>query len=239
MENVVALWLTLNGSAWGGGAWSLATLAVPADAPRVRLASDTVNALLHSLCTLENISLRCWVLSMQALAWITLYLCRKEKNSKLRFFLTKLIMDAGFVKAESTNLPSIDALMVGEFVALNPDFCSASRKNDKASMLVTYSIPAYVSASTENDSYLWHQRMAHLNFADLNKLSESVGVKLENTDKVICISCLERDRQQFPFAFPEGSRVQGKLELIHSDCLWSNGDTVLGGARYFLTLSMI
>ncbi|RVE55239.1 hypothetical protein evm_000137 [Chilo suppressalis] len=71
MENVVALWLTLNGSAWGGGAWSLATLAVPADAPRVRLASDTVNALLHSLCTLENISLRCWVLSMQALAWIT------------------------------------------------------------------------------------------------------------------------------------------------------------------------
>lgn len=52
MENVISLWLTLNGSAWGSaGAWSLATLAVPTDTPRIRLASDTVNALLQSLCT--------------------------------------------------------------------------------------------------------------------------------------------------------------------------------------------
>ncbi|RVE48433.1 hypothetical protein evm_006869 [Chilo suppressalis] len=43
-------------------------------------------------------------------------------------------MDAGFVKTESTNLPRIDALMVGEFVALNPDFCSAEQRNDKASI---------------------------------------------------------------------------------------------------------
>ncbi|XP_063387363.1 baculoviral IAP repeat-containing protein 6 [Cydia fagiglandana] len=71
LENVVSLWLTLNGSVWGsGGAWSLNTLCVPADTPRIRLASDTVNALLLSLTQLENISLRCWVLSMQALAWI-------------------------------------------------------------------------------------------------------------------------------------------------------------------------
>ncbi|XP_075983137.1 BIR repeat containing ubiquitin-conjugating enzyme isoform X3 [Anticarsia gemmatalis] len=82
MENVISLWLTLNGSAWGsGGAWSLATLAVPADTPRIRLASDTVNALLHSLCTLENISLRCWVLSMQALAWIASLPLQTEGSS--------------------------------------------------------------------------------------------------------------------------------------------------------------
>ncbi|XP_050551225.1 baculoviral IAP repeat-containing protein 6 isoform X3 [Spodoptera frugiperda] len=81
MENVISLWLTLNGSAWNGGAWSLATLAVPADTPRIRLASDTVNALLHSLCTLENISLRCWVLSMQALAWIASLPLQTEGSS--------------------------------------------------------------------------------------------------------------------------------------------------------------
>uniref|UniRef100_A0A2A4K910 UBC core domain-containing protein n=1 Tax=Heliothis virescens TaxID=7102 RepID=A0A2A4K910_HELVI len=82
MENVISLWLTLNGSAWGsGGAWSLATLAVPADTPRIRLASDTVNATLHSLCTLENISLRCWVLSMQALAWIASLPLQTEGSS--------------------------------------------------------------------------------------------------------------------------------------------------------------
>lgn len=48
MENVMSLWLTLNGSAWGG-AWSLGSLIVPADAPRVRLDSDTVTALLRAL----------------------------------------------------------------------------------------------------------------------------------------------------------------------------------------------
>ncbi|XP_041968992.1 baculoviral IAP repeat-containing protein 6 isoform X2 [Aricia agestis] len=73
IENVVSLWLTLNGSAWNGSsssgtaAWSLGT---PADAPRVRFATDSITALLRALVRIENVSLRCWVLSMQALAWI-------------------------------------------------------------------------------------------------------------------------------------------------------------------------
>ncbi|RVE48422.1 hypothetical protein evm_006983 [Chilo suppressalis] len=50
-------------------------------------------------------------------------------------------MDAGFVNAESTILPKFDALMVGKFVALNPDFCSAEQRTDKASMSkVTFKI---------------------------------------------------------------------------------------------------
>ncbi|RVE43216.1 hypothetical protein evm_012133 [Chilo suppressalis] len=47
-------------------------------------------------------------------------------------------MNAGFVKTESTNLPRIDALMVGEFIALNLDFCSAEQRNDKASIDFVY-----------------------------------------------------------------------------------------------------
>ncbi|RVE47531.1 hypothetical protein evm_007848 [Chilo suppressalis] len=57
-------------------------------------------------------------------------------------------MDAGFVKAEITNLPRIDALMVGEFVALNPDFCSAEQRNDKASI-------ASLSFSVQNEKSLF------------------------------------------------------------------------------------
>lgn len=57
MENVVSLWLTLNGSSWGPGAtWTIGTL--PADAPRVRLAADTVTALLRSLCTSVYVNTR-------------------------------------------------------------------------------------------------------------------------------------------------------------------------------------
>lgn len=55
-----------------------------------------------------------------------------------------------------------------------------------------HSVPAYRSTAKGNDSYLWHQRMAHLNFEDLNKLSDSTGTKIENKDKVVCISYLEK-----------------------------------------------
>ncbi|RVE40271.1 hypothetical protein evm_015079 [Chilo suppressalis] len=86
---------------------------------------------------------------------------RKKKTVNLVFFLTKLIMDAGFVKAESTNLPSIDALMVGEFVALNPDFCSAEQRNDKASI-------ASLSFSIQNEKELMEQ----LSTSDQGKVDE-------------------------------------------------------------------
>ncbi|KAJ8711958.1 hypothetical protein PYW08_008912 [Mythimna loreyi] len=43
-------------------------------------------------------------------------------------------MEDGFVKAESTNLPRINALMVAKFFACNPDFCSAELRNVKTSI---------------------------------------------------------------------------------------------------------
>lgn len=100
--------------------------------------------------------------------------------------------------------------------------------------LNTNSISAYMSTTKNNDAYLWHQRMAHLNFEDLNKLSESTGVKIENKDKVVCISCLEgkQSRNSFP---SEGSRAKGMLELIHSDVCGPMEVQSLGGANYFVT----
>lgn len=55
MENVVSLWLTLNGCPWGSSSsappagWSLSTYSVPSDGPKIRLAADTVHAILASL----------------------------------------------------------------------------------------------------------------------------------------------------------------------------------------------
>lgn len=42
-------------------------------------------------------------------------------------------MEQGFVKANSTNLPEIDAVMLGFFFASNTDFCSAEFRNIKTS----------------------------------------------------------------------------------------------------------
>lgn len=150
-----------------------------------------------------------------------------------------------YVPELATNLLSVSQIInSGCQVQFDKQGCKILNKTNKqvaaAKMinnmyrLVTHSVPAYTSASTENDSYLWHQRMAHLNFEDLNKLSESAGVTLENTDKVICISCLEGKQTRFPFP-SEGSRAQAKLELIHSDVCGPMETLSMGGARYFLT----
>ncbi|XP_026736708.1 uncharacterized protein LOC113500198 [Trichoplusia ni] len=43
-------------------------------------------------------------------------------------------MESGFTKANSSNLPKIDAIMLGNFFAFNADFCSSEFRNVKTSM---------------------------------------------------------------------------------------------------------
>lgn len=91
-------------------------------------------------------------------------------------------------------------------------------------------------AVTENDTYLWHQRMGHLNFMDVSKIPQCTsGVKLSPLkENVTCISCIEakQTRQSFP---SEGSRATELLEVIHSDVCGPMQTASLGGARYFVT----
>ncbi|GBP63275.1 hypothetical protein EVAR_89065_1 [Eumeta japonica] len=43
-------------------------------------------------------------------------------------------MESGFSKANSNNLPRVDAVMLGTFFASNRDFCSSEFRNVKTSM---------------------------------------------------------------------------------------------------------
>ncbi|XP_047537096.1 baculoviral IAP repeat-containing protein 6 [Vanessa atalanta] len=122
MENVVSLWLTLNGSAWGG-AWSLGSLMVPADAPRVRLASDTVTALLRALTQLENISLRCWVLSMQALAWVASLPLLTEGSTQT---MGRVILECEYFVPALVKFISIDVTADGAVISSEPYLGGAS-----------------------------------------------------------------------------------------------------------------
>ncbi|RVE51139.1 hypothetical protein evm_004282 [Chilo suppressalis] len=85
-------------------------------------------------------------------------------------------MVAGFVKAESTNLPRIDALMVGEFVALNPDFCSAEQRNDKASIMASAAKKPKLSISSSS---------AKEETTDLTSFMQKIQKKREETAESI------------------------------------------------------
>lgn len=91
-------------------------------------------------------------------------------------------------------------------------------------------------ATTDDDPYLWHQRMGHLNFINLSKIPNCTeGVKLSlRTENSTCITCLEGKQTRKPFP-TEGSRATSLLELIHSDVCGPMKNTSTGGARYFVT----
>ncbi|GBP95218.1 Retrovirus-related Pol polyprotein from transposon TNT 1-94 [Eumeta japonica] len=102
--------------------------------------------------------------------------------------------------------------------------------------LNTDTVTAYSCKMNETDFLLWHKRMAHLNFNDLNKLSNCTdGVKLiQNKNQMVCELCQKGKQSRLPFP-SEGSRALNPLELIHSDVCGPMEVKSLGGARYFLT----
>lgn len=97
-------------------------------------------------------------------------------------------------------------------------------------------VTAYVSSSDESDSYLWHQRMSHLNLSDLRKLPNCVeGVNInKNKSNMVCEYCQEGKQSRLPFP-KEGSRAKKPLELVHSDVCGPLEVKSIGGAQYFLT----
>lgn len=150
-----------------------------------------------------------------------------------------------YVPELATNLLSVSQIIKnGCHVQFDKEGCRIFNKMNKQVAeakltnnmyrLKTHQVSAYISTVKSSDAYLWHQRMAHLNFEDLNKLSESTGVKIENKDKVVCISCLEGKQSRNPFP-SEGCRAKGLLELIHSDVCGPMEVQSLGGTHYFVT----
>lgn len=101
-----------------------------------------------------------------------------------------------------------------------------------------YSGHAYISEVEENDAYLWHQRMGHLNFNDLNKMIENTkGMKtLKRKENLTCITCLEAKQTRLPFQ-NKGTRATKLLELVHSDVCGPMETESLGKAKYFLTFT--
>lgn len=91
-------------------------------------------------------------------------------------------------------------------------------------------------AETDEDTYMWHQRMGHLNFTDLSKIPNCAdGVKLSpKKDNTVCITCLEGKQTRKPFPH-DGSRASSLLELIHSDVCGPMQNVSVGGSRYFVT----
>lgn len=66
---------------------------------------------------------------------------------------------------------------------------------------------------------LWHRRMAHLNYADVKRLStlvDGMGVMI-NDAEAVCEPCVFGKQSRKPFNSTGGARSSRVLQLIHSD----------------------
>lgn len=95
-----------------------------------------------------------------------------------------------------------------------------------------------VGVKNKSQMELWHQRMGHLNVADLVKLRDGLatGISFSGSSghNPVCVSCLKGKQVRKPFN-NKGTRASHVLELIHSDICGPMETNSLSGARYFYT----
>lgn len=122
---------------------------------------------------------------------------------------------------KQTGLKVADAIEINDMYKLNT---------------IKEKVHAMPAAVADDDNFVWHQRMGHLNFKDMEKVPNcTTGVKLSPCkENITCISCIEGKQTRQPFP-GEGSRATELLEVIHSDVCGPMQTASLGGARYFVT----
>ena len=89
--------------------------------------------------------------------------------------------------------------------------------------------------SHDNDTYLWHLRLGHINLDRINRLVKDGPLReLKVGTLPVCESCLEGKMTKRPFS-AKGERAKEPLELVHSDVCGPLNVQARGGYEYFVT----
>ena len=89
--------------------------------------------------------------------------------------------------------------------------------------------------SHDDNTYLWHLRLGHINLDRINRLVKDGPLRDLNVGTLpVYESCLEGKMKKRPFS-AKGNRAQEPLELIHSDVCGPMTTQARGGYEYFVT----
>jgi len=93
-------------------------------------------------------------------------------------------------------------------------------------------------SEVKSENWLWHQRYGHINFRDLNMLSEKKMVqglpKIKLPNEVCDMCCTGKQaRNSYNATIP--FNATRKLKVIHSDVCGPFEVKSVGGNRYFVT----
>jgi transposase InsO family protein len=98
--------------------------------------------------------------------------------------------------------------------------------------------PAARKASVTEDSWIWHRRLGHLNFASMKKMQQKemvCGLPALTEVEDVCAGCASGKHHREKFIKEQVWRASNPLELIHTDLCGPMQNDSVGGNRYFIT----
>ena len=94
-----------------------------------------------------------------------------------------------------------------------------------------------IKLSEDEQTYLWHLRLGHINIKRLERLSRLGPLKhLKVGTLPVCESCIEEKMTKRSFS-GKGLRATEPLQLVHSDVCGPMSEAARGGYEYFVTFT--
>ncbi|GJX89148.1 zinc finger, CCHC-type containing protein [Tanacetum coccineum] len=93
-------------------------------------------------------------------------------------------------------------------------------KNRLYSIRLQIEAPICLLANVDNQAWLWHARLGHLNFDDINKMTRKglvEGIPRINHAGQICDACLLGKHSRTPFPYQAKFRSKNPLDLVYGD----------------------
>ncbi|GJU17372.1 zinc finger, CCHC-type containing protein [Tanacetum coccineum] len=93
-------------------------------------------------------------------------------------------------------------------------------KNRLYSITLQIEAPICLLANVDNQAWLWHARLGHLNFDDINKMTRKglvEGIPRINHAGQICDACLLGKHSRTPFPNQAKFRSKNPLDLVYGD----------------------
>ncbi|KAM0035656.1 putative RNA-directed DNA polymerase [Helianthus debilis subsp. tardiflorus] len=112
-------------------------------------------------------------------------------------------------------------------------------KNRLYKILLHTTVPVCWAMHLEEENWLWHARLGHINFQILESMvgkSMIEGVPKIKNPKQVCEGCLAAKQTRQPFSQEAHWRAKKPFQLVHADICGPITPKTIGGNSYFLLL---
>jgi hypothetical protein len=99
--------------------------------------------------------------------------------------------------------------------------------------------PVCLATRKDNDDWLWHERIGHLNFEALHQLGQhsmARGLPVIKHAEQVCDTCVVTKQRWRPFPQQAQYHAEDPLELVHADLCDPVTPATPSGRRYFLLM---